>query len=652
MKPLHRLSATLLMLCLATAARAYDTTPVSDPEALGFSLSRLERIAAWQQSQVDAGAFTGAVAAITRNGKVAYLRAVGFGDRAKTIPLAPDAIFWIASMTKPVTSVAAMMLVEDGKLDLAAPVHQYLPELKEMMVGVETTDPVSGQSKFVLEPQKRPMTIEDLLRHTSGLVYPDLGNAAGRKLYGDSFARDSTLKEFVSRLARLPLAHQPGEVWEYGSSVDVLGRVIEVASGQPLDQFLYNRLFKPLGMVDTAFWVPPEKLPRLIDPPVGAGPILLPDRDVSKPTRLFSGGGGLVSTASDYLRFCQMLLNGGELDGVRILSPATVRRMTTSSLPRDIRFAGVNSGFVGPQGGSTWGLGFAIRSDATWSLVPGSVGSYTWSGAWGTYFWVDPAEQLVAVQLIQVTPERTDGRFSRTFRNLTYGAFLVPDQGVPASAAVPVDAATLAPYAGTYRFASSSSRDKQVPREFAGLGIEIAMQDGLLKVVSPIRDAPAARAGVMANDIITHLDDAATQGMTLNQALDKMRGPVDTKIRLRIARKGQDAPIELTIVRAVIRAQGAGSDLQVAVKDGKLEIEASGDLPVLDFENGAPITVVPISSDEFSVNGGDHTRIAFLRDEVGRAMGLVLNPGPWQITGRWNSSEYFRKRRSARTSRS
>ena len=270
MKPLHRLSATLLMLCLATAARAYDTTPVSDPEALGFSLSRLERIAAWQQSQVDAGAFTGAVAAITRNGKVAYLRAVGFGDRAKTIPLAPDAIFWIASMTKPVTSVAAMMLVEDGKLDLAAPVHQYLPELKEMMVGVETTDPVSGQSKFVLEPQKRPMTIEDLLRHTSGLVYPDLGNAAGRKLYGDSFARDSTLKEFVSRLARLPLAHQPGEVWEYGSSVDVLGRVIEVASGQPLDQFLYNRLFKPLGMVDTAFWVPPEKLPRLIDPPVGA----------------------------------------------------------------------------------------------------------------------------------------------------------------------------------------------------------------------------------------------------------------------------------------------------------------------------------------------------------------------------------------------
>jgi CubicO group peptidase (beta-lactamase class C family) len=233
MKHLHRPVVTLVLLCLTSAARAYDTAPVSDPEALGLSSSRLERIAAWQQTQVDAGAFSGAVAAIARNGRVAYLRAVGFRDRAKTIPVQPDAIFWIASMSKPVTSVAAMMLVEDGKLDLAAPVHQYLPELKGMMVGIETTDPASGQSKLALEPQKHPMTVEDLLRHTSGLIYPDLGNAAGRKLYRDSFARDSTLKEFVSRLARLPLAHQPGEVWEYGTSVDLLGRVIEVASGQP-----------------------------------------------------------------------------------------------------------------------------------------------------------------------------------------------------------------------------------------------------------------------------------------------------------------------------------------------------------------------------------------------------------------------------------
>src|SRR6516165_4496340 len=239
MKRPHRPLVTLLVLCLATAARALDTAPVSDPEALGFSSSRLARIAAWQQSQVDAGAFSGAVAAIARNGKVAYLRAVGFRDRAKTTPLQPDAIFWIASMTKPVTSVAAMMLVEEGKLDLAAPVHQYLPELRDMMVGVETTDPAIGEAKLALEPQKRPMTVEDLLRHTSGIIYPE-GNTAVHKLYRESglydigLARDGTLKDFVSRLARLPLAHQPGEVWEYGHSADVLGRVIEVVTGQPL----------------------------------------------------------------------------------------------------------------------------------------------------------------------------------------------------------------------------------------------------------------------------------------------------------------------------------------------------------------------------------------------------------------------------------
>jgi CubicO group peptidase (beta-lactamase class C family) len=627
MKRLHRPLATLLVFCCTTAARAFDVTPVSDPETLGFSSSRLARIAAWQQSQVDAGAFSGAVAAIARNGKVAYLRAVGFRDHAKTIPLQPDAIFWIASMTKPVTSVAAMMLVEEGKLDLAAPVYQYLPELKEMMVGVETTDPASGETKLALEPQKRPMTVEDLLRHTSGLVYFDRGNTAVHKLYRESglyvtgLARDSTLKDFVSRLARLPLAHQPGEVWEYGHNPEVLGRVIEVASGQPLDHFLDSRLFKPLRMVDTGFWVPPEKLARLVAPPVGAP--ILPDRDVTKPTTLFAGA-GLVSTAADYLRFCQMLLNGGELDGARILSPATVRRMTTNSLPANIRFA------LSPGDGSTFGLGFGIRSDAARSTVPGSVGSFFWSGHWGTYFWVDPAEQLTAIQLIHVVPDKAGQSFG-PFRNLTYGAFQVPDQGLPVSATAPtsIDQAALAAFEGTYRFASSSSRDKQEP--FGGLGIEVTMQDGGVKVVSPIRDAPAAKAGVMANDIITHLDDEATRGITLNQALEKMRGPVDTKIRLRIVRKGRDEPIELTIVRAPIRLQG--SDLQAAVIDGKLQIEASGDLPVLDFEKGAAITVAPMSGNEFVVDGGDHTRLAFERDAAGKATRLVLNPGPRQITG-------------------
>jgi CubicO group peptidase (beta-lactamase class C family) len=637
MKRLHRLLATLSILCLATpglatTARAYAIAPVDEPETLGFSSSRLARIAAWQQLQVEAGAFSGAVAAIARNGRVAYLRAVGFRDRAKTIPLQPDAIFWIASMTKPVTSVAAMMLVEQGKLDLAAPVHQYLPELKDMMVGVETTDPATGQSRLLLEPQKRPMTIEDLLRHTSGLVYFDHGNTAVhklyRELYAEGLARDSTLKDFVSRLARLPLAHQPGEVWEYGHSADVLGRVIEVAAGQSLDQFLDNRLFKPLGMVDTGFWVPPEKLARLVDPPAGDAQNLFPDRDVTTPTTLFSGGGGLVSTAADYLRFCQMLLNGGELDGVRILSPTTIRRMTTNSLPPDIRFTDSN---MGPGSGAAFGLGFGIRSDAAWSWVPGSVGSFTWSGVWGTHFWVDPAEQMIAIQLIHIATNFD--RFNRPFRNLTYAAFGVPDQGIAPAAAVPlrIDADTLAAYAGTYRLGAFNSRDMQVPREFGGIGVDIALKGGLVKVVSPIQGMPAAKAGIMAEDIITHLDDTAIQGLSLNQAIEKMRGPVNTTVRLRIVRKGQDGPIEVPLVRAQIRLQGA-ADLQVVNKDGRLLIEASGDLPVLDFEKGAAIPVVAMSNNEFFVDGGDHTRLAFLRDGAG-AMRLVLNPGPWQITG-------------------
>jgi CubicO group peptidase (beta-lactamase class C family) len=640
MKPLFRPFATVLMLCLATAARAYDTTPVSDPEALGFSSSRLSRIAAWQQTQVDAGAFSGAVAAIVRNGKVAYLRAVGFRDRAKTSPLRPDAIFWIASMSKPVTSVAAMMLVEEGKLDLAAPVYRYLPELKDMMVAVETRDPVTGKTGFAREPQKRAMTVEDLLRHTAGLIFgiggSRLDQLTYKSLYGSAgvYRRDKTLADFVSALAKLPLAHQPGEVWEYGPAVDVLSRVIEVASGQPFDQFLQTRLFKPLGMVDTGFYVPEAKLSRLVDPPVIGGAPDSVTADVSKPTRLFSGGGGLASTASDYLRFCQMLLNGGEFDGLRILSPETARRMSTNALPPDIRFAGFATGLVGPLGGSTWGLGFAIRNNAAFSAVPGSVGSFNWLGAGGTFFWIDPAEQLMAVQLIQVTPG-TGTPFTNMFRNLTYSAFRVPGSSVTARATpVTVDAAALVAYAGTYTFASTSSRDRQEPSTFGGVGLDVGMEHDLLKVHAPISNAPAARAGVMPDDTITHLDDEPTQGMGLGQAIDRMRGPVGTRIRLKIVRKGHDEPIELTIVRASIRPRGTDAELQISVKDDKLQVEVTGAPPLLDFEKGAPVVAVPMSSDEFFVDDGDHTRLAFLHDGAGPATQLVLNPGPWQITGR------------------
>jgi hypothetical protein len=381
--------------------------------------------------------------------------------------------------------------------------------------------------------------------------------------------------------------------------------------------------------------VPEAKLSRLVDPPADnwIGP---PDSvlaDVTKPTKLFSGGGGLASTAADYLRFCQMLLDGGELDGVRILSPATIKRMTTNALPSNIRFAGYASGGVGPRAGSTWGLGFAVRSDAAWSLVPGSVGSFNWMGASGTYFWVDPAEKLIVVQMIHVSGG--SGPFQRMLRDLAYGAFRVPDQGIPAAAAgtLSIDADALAACAGTYRFTSSSAHDRQEYPEFGGLGIDVAMRDGVLKVMSALRDAPAAKAGVSSGDVITHLNGEPTQGMDLNQAIEKMRGPAKTTIRLKIARKGQDTPIEFAIVRRAIRRTGTGADLQAAVKNSKLQIENIGALPVLDFEKGTPIAVVPMSSDEFFVAGGDHTRLAFLHDEVGGATGLVLNPGPWQIVG-------------------
>ena len=629
MKRLHRPIATLLMLCLATAARAYDTSAVNDPEALGFSSSRLARIANWQQTQVEAGAFSGAVAVIARNGKVAYLRAAGYRDRDKTIPLQPDAIFWIASMTKPVTSVAAMMLVEEGRLDLAAPVHRYLPEFKDMMVGVETTDPASGQSRLTLEPQKRPMTVEDLLRHTSGLVYEG-GNTAVQKLYRESglydkgLARDSTLKDFVSRVARLPLAHQPGEVWEYGHSPEVLARVIEIASGQPLDRFLDSRLFKPLGMVDTGFWVPPEKLARLVDPPLGAK--MQPDRDVTKPTTMFAGA-GLVSTATDYLRFCQMLLNGGELDGARVLSPATVHRMTTNSLPSGIHFA---NGNMGPLGGTTFGLGFGIRSDAASSWVPGSVGSFSWSGLWGTFFWVDPAEQLIAIQLIHVATGYEP--FIRSFRNLTYGALLVPDGSVPVSATAAIDQAALDELVGKYDFGqSSSARDKMSPNNnFSGIGADIAWTSSGARIRRPLDNSPSAAAGLKPGDIITEIDGAPVKGRTLNEVIATLRGPVNSQTRLKISR-GQDAPTEIVVTRAPIYV--AGAELQVKIDAGNLVAEATGPWPILDFEKGKPVRLKAISDSEFYADNGDHTRITFVRDSNGKVASAVLNAGAWEQRG-------------------
>jgi CubicO group peptidase (beta-lactamase class C family) len=626
----HRVFATLLLLSLSASVLAQSGTSSADPEGVGFSAKRLGRIAPWYQAQVDAGALTGAVVAIARNNKLAYLQAVGTYDRAGKAPLQPDAIFWIASMTKPVTSVAAMILVEEGRLDLTAPVAQYLPVFKDKPVGIEDIDAATGKHTLLLEPEKRPMQVIDLLRHTSGLLYPEEGKTALHRMYGlADFRRNRTLADFVASLASLPLAHQPGEVWEYSWGVDVLARVIEAVSGQSFDHFLDNRIFKPLHMVDTGFYVPAEKRARLVDPIPGGRPALW---DVTKPAKLFSGGGGLVSTAPDYLRFCQILLNGGELDGARILSEKTVQQMTTNGLPPDVRFAGDVGQYVGPRVGTGWGLGFAIRTNPDFSLLPGAVGSFNWSGYWGTYFWVDPVEKLIGVQMIQVPPD-AGATYRDALRHLTYAALSVPD---PEALLPPItlSAAALDAYVGTYDFgASLSSRDRQAPIPaftYAGVGLHLALTENKVMVRQPIEGGPASKAGVKAGDVLVEVDNVPLAGLSLPEVFEKIRGSAGTPVRLKISREDQDDPIDVTIVREPILP--AGARIEVRVEDGALAIAATGKWAVLNFEKGKTILARPTSNSEFLVDDDDHIRLAFVRDVTGKIFGAVLNPGPWQIT--------------------
>lgn len=646
-----------VILVISGPAHADDLAVAGNPESLGFSSSRLARIAPWYQARFDSfppseGFVPGAVLAIAKGGKLAYLQAIGFQDRAKTIPMKTDSIFWIASMSKPVTSVAAMILVDDGKLDLDAPVAKYLPEIADMRVVSEKANPATGKMEYGLDPPKRPMTVRDLLRHTSGLIYPEMdfaypergladptadsGIRSVHMLYSQldatAYRRDTTMADFVSALARLPLAHQPGEVHEYGLSADVLGRVVEVASGEPLDQFLQSRIFAPLHMVDTGFSVPKEKLDRLVDSPMPERPRIW---DMTKPAKLFSGGGGLVSAAPDYLRFCQMLLNGGELDGVRVLSQQAVKQMTTNALPSDIRIYGGDE--VGARAGTTFGLGFAIRTNPVYSWIPGAPGSFSWAGYWGTYFWIDPAEKLIGIQMIQATPGSKARRavVSAGINHLAYGALAVP---APSSSALPAAPTVLSPevladYAGAYDFGRSvSSRDRQglADGKNGWLGIEefVAMEQEGLRINRPDPGSPATKAGVTAGDLITELDDAPLKGLALADVLAKLRGPANTTIKMKVVHKGQDSASVLRVVREARRVNAV--QLQVRVEQGKLVAEATGAWPILEFEKGKATPLVATSSNEFTVDDEDHTRIAFVRDAAGKVSGLILNPGPWE----------------------
>jgi CubicO group peptidase (beta-lactamase class C family) len=422
-----------LAAVLSVQASADEPKPVNRPEELGFAADRLERVTKTFQGYVDNGQLPGAVVLIARDDKVAYYRAFGYRDRERKVAMTTDSIFRIASMTKPIVSVAAMMLVEEGKLDLAAPVSLYLPEFKDLKVSADKTDPATGKTETALQAQTRPMIVQDLLRHTAGLVYgPPIGSGPIADAYHDANVsdRNETLAEMVTKLSKLPLAHQPGEVWEYSMAVDVLGRVIEVVSGMDLDRFVAERVTKPLGMSSTGFYVQDSDRGRVAqpqsDPATGQPPPLF---DPGLKPKRFSGGGGGVSTAGDYLRLCEMLLNNGKAGNARLLSPSTVSLMTSNALRPGIGYAATISRFGDiaptPAMGQGFGLGFAVRTEAGQNPLPGSVGSFYWTGAYGTTFYIDPKQKLVVIMMTQV-PLSAGSTFRQEIRYLAYQALTLP----------------------------------------------------------------------------------------------------------------------------------------------------------------------------------------------------------------------------------
>ena len=408
-----------LAVLLPLHALAAGLPAAAKPEDVGLSSARLALIERTLRTEVETGRLPGAVVLVARKGRVAYLTSVGVRDPNSKAPMTPDAIFALASMTKPMASVAAMMLYEEGRLLLNDPVSKYIPAMGKMQVGAERTD-ATGKVTVLLVPVEREMTIQDLLRHTSGLTYNNRGTTAVHKLYPDTpTVRSAGPDEFIALLAKTPLRFQPGTKWEYSHATDVLGRVVEVVSGRSLGAFLQERVWTPLKMTDTAFWVPADKQARLArpfdkDPATGKAPDM---RDVTTPPKFECGGGCAVATAADYARFAQMLLNGGSLDGVRILGRKTVAYMTSDHLGPNVSRGGDYS----PGDGYGFGLGFAVRTSDGVASTSGSAGDFHWSGAYGTSFWVDPKEQLVVVTMM-VNPSPTRGHYRLLMRSLVLQA--------------------------------------------------------------------------------------------------------------------------------------------------------------------------------------------------------------------------------------
>lgn len=415
MKPKNILLASLLLSCclLGNFATAQNL-PVAKPEEVGMSSARLKNIKSALQAEVDKGNIPGAVVMINRKGKLVYSETVGYQNKATSKAMSKDSIFRIYSMSKPLASVAAMILVEEGKMQLADPISKFMPEFANMQVSIATKDS-SGNVEYSLVPASRPITVQDLLRHTSGIAYPEItANPTIKKAYTDAGLyvqggtdydqRRVTPQEMISGIAKAPLSTQPGTNWEYGMSVDLLSRVVEIVSGKRLGDFLQERVFSPLKMNDTSFSVSADKAGRIAEPfatdPFTKTPIKLLDVTI-KPNN-DSGGAGAAGTAGDYMNFVSMMLNGGELNGQRILSPMTVNLMASDMLGSRTAVPLSPGQLLMGVDGYTFGLGFMVRQGQGLASVDGSPGEYMWAGAAGTFFWIDPKEQMAVVVMSQV----------------------------------------------------------------------------------------------------------------------------------------------------------------------------------------------------------------------------------------------------------
>ncbi len=415
MKSVLRLANFLLLVLLTGSAFAADL-PTARPESVGMSTQRLGRLKSEMQGLVDRNQLAGVVTMVAKDGKVVEFEAAGKRDLESAAPMQKDSIFRIYSMSKPITGVAMMLLFEEGKWQLNDPVSKHIPEFANLKVA--KVNPQNGSVTQVAPDHA--MTMRELMSHSGGLTYGVFGSTAVDRMYTEVnvLDRDATLQAMIDKLGKIPLLHQPGERWHYSVSVDVQGYLVEKLSGQPFPEFLQKRIFEPLGMKDTAFYVPPEKMNRFVSfytydkdrkfvPHPGVP-------DFSKPPGAPSGGGGLVSTAMDYMRFCQMLANGGELDGRRLLSPLSVQLMRSNVLPASARTMSPGTGF---------GLDFAVVEDPVAAGGYGGEGTFYWGGYAGTWFWIDPVYNLVVVGMIQ---HRGDGLpdVRGLSRNLTYQAIV------------------------------------------------------------------------------------------------------------------------------------------------------------------------------------------------------------------------------------